>query len=79
MSTVALDRIYLVVPYREKEQAKQMIQARWDGDSRRWYASRLAVTKNPSSFKWLPPGPLRRELKACAEWAEKNGFQLEAA
>jgi len=45
--------IFLDVPFREKDQAKQL-GARWDGASKKWYIP-ADLTESVDDFqKWLP-------------------------
>ncbi|GAA1254368.1 AAA domain-containing protein [Streptomyces javensis] len=46
-------RLYLQVPYAEKEEAKEELCARWDGKRRLWYADAARVSRARAS-RWLP-------------------------
>lgn len=47
--SASFQRIYLKVPFAEKDKAKAA-GARWDNISKRWYVS----TTNSSAWKWMP-------------------------
>lgn len=70
-------RIYLTVPFAEKDKAKSLVNAKWDGDVKRWYSTRAELSKHPESHKWIPSGPLKRELESRSTWLKKNKSKLE--
>ncbi|WP_424890618.1 AAA domain-containing protein [Streptomyces sp. XH2] len=47
-------RLYLNVPYAEKDEAKQSIGARWDKERRQWYVDADRVSREQAA-RWLPP------------------------
>ena len=50
-------RLYLDVPYEEKDEAKRTVKARWDGERKLWYVD--AATPRTRVTRWLPPVPQR--------------------
>ncbi|MFF0626867.1 AAA domain-containing protein [Streptomyces sp. NPDC004296] len=46
-------RLYLQVPYEEKDEAKKLLRARWDGQKRLWYVDVARVTRAQAG-RWLP-------------------------
>jgi len=56
------DRIYLSVPFANKDQAKAMM-CRWDADSRMWYCTSAVFKSFPSLARWLPPGSQHGQSK----------------
>ncbi|MFF8778492.1 AAA domain-containing protein [Streptomyces sp. NPDC015140] len=46
-------RLYLNVPYAEKDEAKRLLGARWDGRRRQWYVDTDRVSREQAS-RWLP-------------------------
>ncbi|MFE2729421.1 AAA domain-containing protein [Kitasatospora sp. NPDC059327] len=46
-------RLYLNVPFGEKDQAKAELRARWDGKNRLWYVDAGRVTREAAA-RWLP-------------------------
>jgi hypothetical protein len=48
-------RLYLDVPYEEKDDAKRTIRARWDQEHRLWYVD--AAAPRTLVARWLPPEP----------------------
>lgn len=66
MASDTLDRVYLCVPYHEREAAKGL-GARWDVITRKWWATRWAVAANPGLHRWLEAGSsLAKQAKAAA-------------
>ena len=47
------NRFYLVCPYAEKNEAKQL-GARWDADARKWYVPN-DIDRNPFKQWWPAP------------------------
>ncbi|MGW5490642.1 AAA domain-containing protein [Streptomyces olivaceoviridis] len=47
-------RLYLNVPYAEKEEAKRLLGARWDAQRRQWYVDADRVSREQAA-RWLPP------------------------
>ncbi|MEU2850915.1 AAA domain-containing protein [Streptomyces syringium] len=47
-------RLYLNVPYAEKDEAKRMLGARWDAKQRQWYVDAEQVSREQAA-RWLPP------------------------
>ncbi|MER8058637.1 MULTISPECIES: AAA domain-containing protein [unclassified Streptomyces] len=47
-------RLYLNVPYAEKDEAKRLLGARWDGKRRQWYVDADRVSREQAA-RWLPP------------------------
>ncbi|MFE2022475.1 AAA domain-containing protein [Streptomyces sp. NPDC059499] len=48
------ERLYLEVPYAEKDEAKNLLDARWDPKVRKWYVDAARVSREQAS-RWLPP------------------------
>ncbi|WP_188142312.1 AAA domain-containing protein [Streptomyces cyaneochromogenes] len=46
-------RLYLNVPYAEKDEAKRLLGARWDSARRQWYVDADHVSREQAS-RWLP-------------------------
>ncbi|MFF4342221.1 AAA domain-containing protein [Kitasatospora sp. NPDC001540] len=46
-------RLYLNVPFGEKEEAKRQLNARWDGASKLWYVDAQRVSRERAA-RWLP-------------------------
>ncbi|WP_327679688.1 AAA domain-containing protein [Kitasatospora sp. NBC_00458] len=46
-------RLYLDVPFGEKDEAKAQLKARWDGKNRLWYVDPARVTREAAA-RWLP-------------------------
>ncbi|MFI0775137.1 AAA domain-containing protein [Streptomyces sp. NPDC021212] len=46
-------RLYLQVPFEEKDEAKKLLRARWDGWKRLWYVDAARVSRHQAS-RWLP-------------------------
>ncbi|WP_328318666.1 AAA domain-containing protein [Streptomyces sp. NBC_00388] len=51
--TVVDGRLYLRVPFGEKDEAKQRLAARWDSTRRLWYVDAARVTRDQAG-RWLP-------------------------
>ncbi|MET8028801.1 AAA domain-containing protein [Streptomyces avermitilis] len=51
--TVVNGRLYLNVPFAEKDEAKQQIRARWDKAKSLWYVDAAQVTREQAR-RWLP-------------------------
>ncbi|MGW7524439.1 AAA domain-containing protein [Streptomyces sp. NPDC054783] len=49
-------RLYLNVPYAEKDEAKSLLGARWDSRRRQWYVDADRVSREQAS-RWLPNRP----------------------
>ncbi|MEU9987189.1 DUF5710 domain-containing protein [Streptomyces sp. NPDC048045] len=49
-------RLYLNVPYAEKDEAKTLLGARWDSRRRQWYVDADRVSREQAS-RWLPNRP----------------------
>lgn len=47
-------RLYLAVPFAEKDDAKRDVRARWDGAARLWWTS---PDQRARAARWLPPQP----------------------
>jgi len=47
------DRLYLKVPYAEKDEAKRQLRARWDGARGLWYVDAARVSREQAA-RWLP-------------------------
>lgn len=47
-------RLYLNVPYAEKDEAKRLLGARWDAQRRQWYVDPGRVSREQAA-RWLPP------------------------
>ncbi|MEW2156137.1 AAA domain-containing protein [Streptomyces sp. NPDC007189] len=47
-------RLYLNVPYAEKDEAKRLLGARWDSQRRQWYVDADRVSREQAA-RWLPP------------------------
>ncbi|MFD8522097.1 AAA domain-containing protein [Streptomyces capillispiralis] len=47
-------RLYLDVPYAEKDAAKKQLGARWDPGRRKWYVDAAKVSREQAA-RWLPP------------------------
>jgi hypothetical protein len=47
------DRLYLNVPFADKDEAKRQIGAQWDKPNRLWYVDALRVTREQAR-RWLP-------------------------
>ncbi|MET4921837.1 DUF5710 domain-containing protein [Streptomyces sp. PSRA5] len=47
-------RLYLNVPFAEKDEAKRLLGARWDKDRRKWYVDAERVDREQAA-RWLPP------------------------
>lgn len=45
-------RLFLAVPYEEKDEAKQLVQARWDRDRKLWHVD--ADVPRDRVRRWLP-------------------------
>jgi hypothetical protein len=52
--SVVGERLYLAVPYEEKEEAKRLVQARWDRTRKLWHVD--AQTPRDRVQRWLPDG-----------------------
>ncbi|WP_159450237.1 AAA domain-containing protein [Actinacidiphila paucisporea] len=50
---VVAGRLYLNVPFAEKDEAKRTIGARWDGKNRLWHVDAERVTRQQAG-RWLP-------------------------
>lgn len=48
-------RLYLDVPFRDKDEAKKLLKARWDKPKGLWYVDALSVTREQAA-RWLPQG-----------------------
>ncbi|MFD4320219.1 AAA domain-containing protein [Streptomyces sp. NPDC058548] len=46
-------RLYLKVPYEQKEEAKRMLRARWDKEAEHWWVDAARVTREQAA-RWLP-------------------------
>lgn len=78
MGVVILQRIWLDVAYREKDQAKAA-GARWDPQARRWYAPRPGIRELE---RWLPtpPRPARpARTEASLLWSDDPAVLLRSA
>ena len=78
MGVVILQRIWLDVAYREKDQAKAA-GARWDPQARRWYAPRPGIRELE---RWLPtpPQPARpARTEASLLWSDDPAVLLRSA
>lgn len=49
-------RLYLEVPYADKDEAKKLVGARWDPGHRKWYVDAAKVSRE-QVVRWLPPSP----------------------
>ncbi|MFI6692079.1 AAA domain-containing protein [Streptomyces sp. NPDC050433] len=47
-------RLYLNVPFAEKDEAKRLLGARWDKDRRKWYVDAAQVDREQAA-RWMPP------------------------
>ncbi|KUN22172.1 hypothetical protein AQJ23_29160 [Streptomyces antibioticus] len=47
------NRLYLNVPFAEKDEAKRLLGARWDNQRRQWYVDANRVSRERAS-RWLP-------------------------
>ncbi|WP_221492083.1 DUF5710 domain-containing protein [Streptomyces griseoloalbus] len=47
-------RLYLEVPYADKDEAKKQLGARWDPGRRKWYVDAAKVSREQAA-RWLPP------------------------
>lgn len=53
-STAERERVYLSVPFHEKDAAK--LHGAWfDGDRRKWWCTRWHILVTPDLRRWLPP------------------------
>lgn len=48
------ERLYLEVPYADKDEAKKQLGARWDPGRRKWYVDAGKVSREQAA-RWLPP------------------------
>ncbi|WP_329329067.1 AAA domain-containing protein [Streptomyces luteogriseus] len=48
------ERLYLEVPYADKDEAKKRLGARWDPRRRKWYVDAAKVSREEAA-RWLPP------------------------
>ncbi|MEV8053059.1 DUF5710 domain-containing protein [Streptomyces bacillaris] len=55
MGATVWDRLYLNVSYHERNEAKRLVNARFDGDNKLWYTDPEQVIP-PSRQGWLRPG-----------------------
>ncbi|MFD0264738.1 DUF5710 domain-containing protein [Kitasatospora indigofera] len=46
-------RLYLKVPYQEKDEARRLVRARWDGKLKLWWVD-AAGTDRAAVRRWLP-------------------------
>lgn len=68
-STSTADRrVYLTVPFREKDEAK-VHGARWDPDLRLWWVNERVFALLPEVRRWMSPSEARRlaEVSAAGE------------
>ena len=49
-------RVYLTVPYAEKDEAKRH-GARWDPERKRWWIERQKIATNPGIHRWMSDDP----------------------
>ncbi|MEV0436790.1 AAA domain-containing protein [Nocardia sp. NPDC050413] len=49
-------RLYLSVPFADKDEAKRQLHARWDGENKLWHVDASEVTRDQAQ-RWLPPAP----------------------
>lgn len=50
------ERLYLEVPYADKDEAKKLLGARWDPARGKWYVDAAKVSREQAA-RWLPPSP----------------------
>lgn len=48
------ERLYLEVPYADKDEAKERLGARWDPSRKKWYVDATKVSREQAA-RWLPP------------------------
>ena len=61
-------RVYLSVPYNEKDQAK-VEGAIWDAVCSRWWIDRQAIATRPVVYRWITDNPaLRKQAKDAHDW-----------
>jgi hypothetical protein len=73
MTTDRLDmRVYLNVPYPEKEEAKRC-GAWWDDILKKWWIDRRAIHANPSVYRWMEKGSVvYRQAKEAFDFLRKR-------
>ncbi|HET6359759.1 AAA domain-containing protein [Streptomyces sp.] len=54
--TSATGRLYLEVPYEEKDEAKKILGAKWDRERKQWWVDAAKVSPEQAA-RWLPPSP----------------------
>lgn len=54
VGAVVWGRLYLNIPFRHKDEAKQQLNARWDGDNELWYVDAGSVSRDKVE-RWLRP------------------------
>lgn len=64
------ERVYLNVPYAEKESAKQM-GARWCPERRQWWVRSVGAA--PGVHRWLVPGRQRDQAKEADDFLRRTG------
>lgn len=65
------DRVYLDVPFDEKEAAKAL-GAWWDGDRKLWYTTIAKINKFPQVCRWMNPGEQKLWAKSKVAWLVGN-------
>lgn len=70
MTTTDPMRVYLTVPYSEKEEAKNS-GARWDPVAKRWWINRHDIAINPTIHRWITDNKtLAAKAKQASEFTE---------
>ena len=59
-------RVYLTVPYAEKDEAKRH-GARWDPERKRWWIDRSKIADQPGIHRWMSDDPALAEQAREAE------------
>ena len=59
-------RVYLTVPYAEKDEAKRH-GARWDPERKRWWIDRSKIADQPGIHRWMSDEPALAEQAREAE------------
>lgn len=67
----ASDRVWLNVPFAQKDAAKAM-GARWDPIQGRWWITRKGLAETPGVHRWVPEEGLARKLRAALEFRERG-------
>jgi Domain of unknown function (DUF5710) len=64
-SPLAAQKVYLRVPYAEKEQAKRH-GARWNPERRLWWICRNDIAIHPGVYRWMEPSsPLATKARGA--------------